>query len=65
MLKVENPDTTIKTFKKNIQDLVDIPCDKQVVILEDKLLQDDCVLSDCDIQYSKLKLIFELGKIRT
>ena len=58
-LRIENTDT-VKTIKENIQEKVEIPCDQQELIFEEKVLQDDCILSEFDIQYSKLKVMLNL-----
>ena len=58
-LRIENSDT-VKTIKENIQEKVEIPYNQQEIIFEGKVLQDDCILSEFGIQYSKLKVVLNL-----
>ena len=60
-LQVENSDT-IKTVKEKVEELARIPVSDQAIMFEGRVLQDDCIVSDCDIKSSKLNIKLEIGK---
>lgn len=59
--KVKDSDT-VKIIKDNIREEFGIPVTEQVMMLEGKELQDDCILSECLVQCVKLNVIIEFGK---
>lgn len=60
-LKVESS-ATIKTIKDKIQELSGSSVTDRVIMLKGKLLQNDCILSECDINSSKLNVKLKIGK---
>ena len=59
MLCIE-PSDTLKIVKESIQEKIKIPCDQQQIIFEGEILQDDYIISNYNIQYSKLKVVLTI-----
>jgi len=64
VLRIESSDT-IKIIKESVQEKIKVPCDQQEIIFEGEILQDDYIVSNYNIQYSKLKVVLTIiGKNR-
>ena len=60
-VSVENSDT-VKAIREKLQEQFKIPMTKQCLILGWKVLEDECIISDCNIKCSKLNIKLKIGK---